>query len=165
MNRIKGVSLIEAMAVILIGGLITVFAIPSFMGVVHNYRVTAYADALGQHLDFARSEAIKRNSVVNVCARQSPSSQQCGTINNWSNGWMVYYADSSGNPVVLKLQEALNVGSLVDFSASTLAFQSNGLLSGLPSSFNMSSSYCTGNSARNIAISQVGIISKSKMSC
>lgn len=165
MKQTRGVSLIEMMGVILIGGLVTLYAIPSFMGVVHNYRVSGYADALGQHLDYARSEAIKRNSNVNVCARLTPTSLQCGAVNNWSNGWLVYFNDTGGNPVVLKLQEALNVGSLVDFSASTLTFQSNGLISGLPSSFNMSSSYCTGNSARNIAISQVGIISKSKMSC
>lgn len=165
MKRVRGISMIESLAAILIGSLITLYSIPSFVGVVDNYRVASYADSLTQHLSYARSEAIKRNVGVNICARATPTSLECGVVNNWSNGWLVYYNNPVGSAVVLRLQEALSAGSLVDFSASTLSFKRNGLLAGVPSSFNLSSSYCSGNNARNLQITQVGIVQQSKMSC
>lgn len=165
MKKIKGVSLVESLIAIVIFSIMAVYGVPSFISWIDNQRVSTYANALSEHLAYARSEAIKRNTTVEVCARAAPGSLECGALSNWSNGWLVYYSNNSGDPVILRLQEALSSSSLIEFSSSSLGFNGLGMINNSTASFSLSSAYCSGNHGRNILISRVGISSQNKMSC
>lgn len=85
----KGYTLIELMVTMAAAAIVMAIAIPSFNGVVRSNRLTAYANDWVSTLNFARSEAIKRNVPVSV-RRKSANSQE------WEGGWDVF-VDQNGN--------------------------------------------------------------------
>ena len=68
--------------------LMVTIAIPGFSQIIRNNRLTTNINKLFASLNFARSEAIKRNYAVSVRKR--------GTY--WESGWIVF-ADINGNGV------------------------------------------------------------------
>lgn len=62
----KGFTLIEALVVIAIGGIVTAFAVPSFQGFLGERRVFAAAADYAGSLRVAQAEAIRRNRSVEV---------------------------------------------------------------------------------------------------
>lgn len=79
--RQRGATLVELMIVVVVLGILTAIAVPSFKEMTANQRVKAAANDLLASLHFARSEAIKRNSSVYVVAS--------GGANGWADGWAV----------------------------------------------------------------------------
>jgi type IV fimbrial biogenesis protein FimT len=65
-RRIRAVSLIELMVVIAVGALIIGLAAPSFTDYIVTQRVRSVHAQLATDLQFARSEAISRNTFVSV---------------------------------------------------------------------------------------------------
>jgi type IV fimbrial biogenesis protein FimT len=57
--------------------------------------IVALTNELVADLQFARSEAIKRNQPVSVC-RANASFNGCGADANWENGWIVF-EETAGN--------------------------------------------------------------------
>jgi prepilin-type N-terminal cleavage/methylation domain-containing protein len=74
-----GFSIIELMAVILIGAILVMLAIPSYTAFVKNNCLTDYANKLVASFAFARIEAIKEHGNITIRA----------TNNNWNLGWSV----------------------------------------------------------------------------
>ena len=64
--HIRGVTLIELMIVISITAILAMIGIPAFQGVIDRNRLKAATDTLQGDLQFAKSEAIKRNTPVRV---------------------------------------------------------------------------------------------------
>jgi len=62
----KGFTLIELMVVVLVSAVILVFAVPSFIGIINNNRITAAANDLSTSFAIARTEAIKASSIAQV---------------------------------------------------------------------------------------------------
>ena len=82
----KGFTLIELMVVISIIAILASLAVPSFTDMIRRQKVSGEANVLFSLVYLARSEAIKRNSVVTIC--KSNDVDQCG--GNWSDGWIVF---------------------------------------------------------------------------
>lgn len=61
-----GVTLIELIVALLVLSILSAIAIPSFISLVNNYRISGVAENLYSVLQFARSEAIKKNANVHV---------------------------------------------------------------------------------------------------
>ncbi|OQX36714.1 MAG: hypothetical protein B0D91_08530 [Oceanospirillales bacterium LUC14_002_19_P2] len=81
MSHNKGFTLVELMITLAIAGILLGIGIPSFQDFMAENRVRSHSSALQHSLQYARSEAIKRNALISV-ARVG---------NNWNNGWAVLF--------------------------------------------------------------------------
>ena len=88
-----GFSLFELMIATAIIGITAAVAVPTFQEYGRNTRTVATQNDFVSALSYARSEAVRRSSVVSVCATANFAT--CGTSPNWAAGWMVF-VDSSG---------------------------------------------------------------------
>ncbi len=100
-----GLSLIELIVALAVFALVTTLAVPNFRNFVQNNQMSASANNLMGSLALARSEAIKRNQQVSVCASNSQTS--CTGV-DWNNGWIVF-VDSDNPGVVDGTDEIINV--------------------------------------------------------
>jgi type IV fimbrial biogenesis protein FimT len=66
LRKYKAITLIEALVMLFIVLILTVIAIPSFTSISRNFRVSATAEGLFAALQYARTEAIKRNATIYV---------------------------------------------------------------------------------------------------
>lgn len=99
--RGDGFTLIEMMVSLSILAVLATIAVPSFQNLIRDNRLTAETNNLVGHLQYARSEAIKRRMPVTACA--SADGIVCAETPHWENGWIVF-TDASGelgefNPV------------------------------------------------------------------
>jgi len=84
--RAKGLTLIELLIVIAIISILASLAAPSFNELVRKQHVNGEANVLFSLVYLARTEAIKRNSVVTIC-KSNDANQCAGT---WTDGWIVF---------------------------------------------------------------------------
>ena len=85
-----GVTLVEVVVVIVIIGILTGMAAPSFLEFTRNQRIRAAASDMHISLMKARSEALKRNTNVTI---------QPVSTSNWGLGWSI--ADPDGGATAL----------------------------------------------------------------
>jgi type IV fimbrial biogenesis protein FimT len=60
----KGFTLMELMITVVVLGILAAIALPSFQSILEGRRLVGAADDLYSNLQFARSEAIKRNETI-----------------------------------------------------------------------------------------------------
>jgi len=111
MNRAHGFTIPELMITIAVLSILLVIAIPSFQTLVQNNRMTSQINEFTTALLLARSEAVKRNVPVMLCAVDdpAPSPLDCdGT--NWETGWMVV-ADADSDDTVAADAEDCDTGA------------------------------------------------------
>ena len=108
-----GFTLLEMVIVIVILGVMASIAIPNFTAMLRAQRVRTAAYDLMASLQFARSEAIKRNGNVVVAA----------ATGGWQNGWTV----TSGT-TVLRSQNAFssNISISETTSQTSLTYRKDG---------------------------------------
>ena len=92
------------MIAITILALLLGLAVPSFNNAVLGGKLSAFSSDLVASTQLARSEAIKRNQTVRICASSNGTS--CGSSGGWEAGWIVLLADNT----VLQRQQALPHG-------------------------------------------------------
>lgn len=85
-----GFTLIELLVTIAIAAIMLTVAVPSFRDFILNSRMATQSNDLVLALTYAKSEAVKRNSSINVC-KAADAATNCGGGNatGWSNGWTV----------------------------------------------------------------------------
>src|SRR5262245_55489555 len=96
-----GFTLIELMVAIVILAVLLALAAPSFNNASLSGRLNGFANSLVAAAQVARSEAIKRNSTITVCA--SSDGSNCDNGIDWEQGWIVKTEDD----VVLQQQQRL----------------------------------------------------------
>ena len=79
-TKIRAFTLIELMVTIAIFVIVVSFAIPSFTSMIQNNYSLSISHDLISSLKFARSEAIKRNSPVSLCATSDSNYTSCGNV-------------------------------------------------------------------------------------
>jgi type IV fimbrial biogenesis protein FimT len=97
----RGFTLIELMISILVLAILVGVAVPSFREAALSSRLSAYANDLLASAQLARSEAIKRNAPVTLCA--SEDGDECSEDVGWEVGWIV----ATDGGAVLQRQEPL----------------------------------------------------------
>ena len=90
----RGFTLVELIAGLAIAGVLFALALPSFARLIAEQKLLGEARRIADGITLARSEAIKRNGHVVICA--TSATLGCGDARHWHDGWVVF-ADVDGN--------------------------------------------------------------------
>ena len=99
--RARGFTLIELLVVMTIGAILVASAVPSFQWMIATTRASSGANSLVGSFDLARSEAIRRGTVVSVCRtldpNAAPAALACSNAagagfaaGDWGSGWVMF---------------------------------------------------------------------------
>lgn len=111
-----GFTLLEALVVVALLGILVSLAAPAMGDLQTKFRLQAQAEGFLDSLILARSEALRRQQRVSLCARASDSA--CDTTGQWNQGWLVF-VDSNDNALrdpeepLIENHAALPQGSMV----------------------------------------------------
>ena len=114
--RFAGFSLMEVIVVVAILGILAAIGVPSMRDLIASSKVRTAASDVYSSLIFARSEAIKRNSSVDVI----PS-----VASNWGAGWSVRVTGAAEN---LTTREAITNNVTLGGPASSVRYRGDGRL-------------------------------------
>lgn len=92
----SGFTLVELLVAVSISGVLLVMSIPAFLDLIRSNRLAAQTHYFITAVNFARTEAINRNTQVIICVR---SGGGCDNSNYWERGWIVF-DDSNENSQV-----------------------------------------------------------------
>jgi type IV fimbrial biogenesis protein FimT len=137
----RGFTLTEVMVAITVLGVLSAFALPSMSNFVRDQRVKSATQDVFATLLFARSEAIKRASDINV----NP------VATDWASGWTV--ASGGTN---LKVQSSIGGVTISGAASGALVFRRDGRLSGTVPIFVVSSPANSQVTARCVRIDPSG---------
>lgn len=150
----RGFTLIELMVTIAVLAILLGIAIPSFTDSTLGSKLRTQANDLVAGTVLARSEAIKRNQTVALCASSNGSS----CTGTWSEGWIVLSTDGT---VIMK-HAAAATGFLVTSAQSSLTFQPTGIGSTATSLVVCRATPSVGSQERVVTISATGRASVTK---
>jgi len=130
----SGFTLIELLVTITVASILMGIAIPSFNSIIQSNRLTTRANELVSALNFARSEAIKRNLRISLC--KSSAGIVCTTSNDWSQGWIIFTDDNNNSiydstDTLLKVQSNLanTITMVADTTiANSISYLTTGLI-------------------------------------
>ena len=161
--------MLELLVTMAVASILLAIAVPALSMFIQNNREDAEADALISSLDYARSEAVKRNVDIQVCA--SDTGAACSGATAWNGGWIVATTDPT--PIVLQVKDPLGGGNTLSgtlglggTAISEVTFEPNGFdKDGIANQY--ATTYFTlcdsrgATDARDIEISPVGAIQAS----
>ena len=166
-----GFTLIELLVTIAVAGIVVAIAVPSLTTFIQNTRQTSEANSLVMALDYARSEAIKEDANVEICA--STDGATCSgdaAPGGWGTGWIVL---TTVAPVtVLRVMPALGANNTLSAAfngnnVSQVTFQPNGFVQATGGAAQWFTTYFTlcdlrgATWARDVEITPIGAVQSS----
>lgn len=160
-GRQKGFTLIELMVAITLLAILLTIGLPSFRALIQNNRITAQTNAFISAHTYARSEAVKRSSRVDVCPRNLAGTACSG--NDWNSGWLVLIH----NGAVLRVWDAPQAGITVTLDSGNtqrVSYLNRGEVD-VARDFWIRAQDCTGEQQRNVSINTIGRITTTRVAC
>ena len=172
----SGVTLFELMVGISIMGILVSLAVPTFQDFGRNARVVAAQNDIVTALNYSRSEAIRRSTVVTVCA--TASFTDCGDTGDWPAGWFSFN-DANANGARENDEEILQLWrgpGETDVSVMTagagadhVSFTATGLVTptAVTKTLMVYASNCPSGEqrARRVQVNGIGSIRNDRMNC
>jgi type IV fimbrial biogenesis protein FimT len=158
-----GFTLIELLVTLSIAVILLAVAAPNFVTFVQNNRLATQANDLVTMLNYARSEAVKRNQRITVCSSSTGTS--CAVSTTWDSGLLVF-ADTNGDGVVdggedvLQVRQGMEGSNTLRAGGTRVTYQSTGFSPGFNDTFRLCDSRGP-TSARAIVVSMQGRVSTS----
>lgn len=94
----RGFTLLELMIAVVILSILATLAVPSFRTMIANNKASSHANALIQILTAARSEAIRNNRAVSLCAANAAGTA-CDSSRRWDEG-VLSFTDADADGIV-----------------------------------------------------------------
>jgi len=150
-GREAGFNIIELMIVVFIVGVLAAIAAPNMGKMVRTQRIKTGAFDVFASLTLARSEAVKRNSVVTL----TPVS------GDWAKGWVI--RDANNNVV----KEQGELSSVTVVGPASVSYATNGRLpAGTPApQFDLSTANVNANSLRCVRVDTSGRPTSRECAC
>ena len=123
-NRTQtGFTLVELMIALALAAVLLGIGVPAFTNFILNNRMIAVSNDLVTALQFARSEAVKRNNNVTICI--SSDGVDCTGGANWEGGWIVFEDDlvpdaAVDNSQILRARGEVGGGNTIRSTAGNL---------------------------------------------
>jgi type IV fimbrial biogenesis protein FimT len=126
MRNTNGFSIVELMIVVFLAAIILGLGAPSFAEFQRNNRISGAANDLLGAIQTARTEAIKRQSIVSVCPSADSSAAAASCTAGPFLGWIAF-ADANGNCMRDDGEDIVRVGvNIVSPPGNPLSAVSNG---------------------------------------
>lgn len=160
-NGTKGFSLIELMITIALLAILLAFAGPGFQELIERNKIRTITDEFYTAFNAARSESIKRNQPVTICA--SSTGATCDAA-NWDSGWLIF-TDEDGNgdvnagEVITQVGSALPSGYTLRAAApysSSITMNPDGAINGVNGAFRVCPHDADITKSRSISFLSVG---------
>ena len=104
-RKARGFTLIEMMTALFILAILVALAVPSFRDASLSSKLSGFANDIVASTQLARSEAIKRNVTVTLCA--SSDGATCDDPDGWEAGWIVLADEGGANEALVQHHPAL----------------------------------------------------------
>jgi type IV fimbrial biogenesis protein FimT len=88
------------MITILVMVIVLAIGVPSFRDLIAHTRMTTATNSLIAHLQYARSEAVKRSATITVCPSQGGAA--CDNTADWTGGFIVAVGSAGAVTQVLR---------------------------------------------------------------
>jgi type IV fimbrial biogenesis protein FimT len=161
MKQQSGFTFIELMITIAVLAVIAALAAPNFRDTLERNRVQASIQDVSAALRYARSEAIKRNGRVTICA----SSDQATCTGSWNQGWIIFQdVDAAGDfdagtDTLLRVNQAITLGHTLTFTGAVtthVTFNSRGFTTGQSGTFKLCNKDKKNALARGVILQSTG---------
>ena len=124
-----GFTLLETLVVLALLGILLSLAVPAVSDLRSRHLVQAQAEGFLNSLVLARSEALRRQQRLTLCARASDS--VCDTGGHWQQGWLVFVdANDNGtresDELLIEVHPSLPPGIGLEVSNTAPAYFSYG---------------------------------------
>jgi len=165
-----GFTLVELLVTIAVAAILAALALPAFNNFILNDRDSSQINSLVSSFNYARSEAVKRNTSYGVEVCPSSDGQTCnGSAAAWYSGWIVLDMNpADADPTTNKLLVLQYVPALAGSNTMTtsggggtgVTFKSNGAVA---ASVKIKVCDLRGSAfARDVEVSAVGTITASQ---
>lgn len=160
--------MIELMVAVTVLAIVLGLGIPAFRELTRNNAVTAAQNSLVTALNVARSEALRRNRPVSVCA--STDAATCATAADWGSGWIAFTDRAAagtvdgGDEVLQTWQPANNQITFTAGGTAFIQYLPTGM-SAAAATIDVAWTGCTGMHTRRVAVLPTGAIDGQIVSC
>ncbi|WP_290618940.1 MULTISPECIES: GspH/FimT family pseudopilin [unclassified Arsukibacterium] len=103
-----GFTLIELMVTVAVLAIVLTVAVPSFASLVNSNRLNAQANQLLAAIEYAKTEAVKNNTVITFCHSDDGSTCSAAGTAGWQ-GWLIGVA---ANPTGIEAGSTMRAGTL-----------------------------------------------------